>query len=171
VYKYFYFYLFYLFISLLKKCILLHVSKFDCCKTVVVQDGDNFVNTIVAKSSLNLDNFKFKVRSVIPFLSLTSLVIFSLLSNAFSHLPKAMEKTHLDMNEEGVPPTALREVSLLQLLSQSIYIWHSHICHQFSFSCSFRHKSSGSIYCTKHSSKFWASELAMTIISDFNEEE
>ncbi|WVY90378.1 hypothetical protein V8G54_035892 [Vigna mungo] len=34
----------------------------------------------------------------------------------------ALKKTRLEMDEEGVPPTALREVSLLQLLSQSIYI-------------------------------------------------
>ncbi|KAE9621267.1 putative protein-serine/threonine kinase CMGC-CDK-Pl family [Lupinus albus] len=34
----------------------------------------------------------------------------------------ALKKTRLEMDEEGIPPTALREVSLLQLLSQSIYI-------------------------------------------------
>ncbi|KAI4353608.1 hypothetical protein L6164_002543 [Bauhinia variegata] len=34
----------------------------------------------------------------------------------------ALKKTRLEMDEEGVPPTALREVSLLQMLSQSIYI-------------------------------------------------
>ncbi|XP_020237774.1 cyclin-dependent kinase B1-1 [Cajanus cajan] len=34
----------------------------------------------------------------------------------------ALKKTRLEMDEEGVPPTALREVSLLQLLSQSLYI-------------------------------------------------
>ncbi|KAJ1439918.1 Serine/threonine-protein kinase, active site [Sesbania bispinosa] len=33
----------------------------------------------------------------------------------------ALKKTRLEMDEEGVPPTALREVSLLQMLSQSIY--------------------------------------------------
>lgn len=34
----------------------------------------------------------------------------------------ALKKTRLEMDEEGIPPTALREVSLLQMLSQSIYI-------------------------------------------------
>ncbi|KAF8040844.1 hypothetical protein BT93_B2923 [Corymbia citriodora subsp. variegata] len=34
----------------------------------------------------------------------------------------ALKKTRLEMDEEGVPPTALREVSLLQLLSQSLYV-------------------------------------------------
>ncbi|ERN04302.1 hypothetical protein AMTRI_Chr08g210430 [Amborella trichopoda] len=34
----------------------------------------------------------------------------------------ALKKTRLEMDEEGVPPTALREVSLLQMLSQSIYV-------------------------------------------------
>jgi serine/threonine protein kinase len=34
----------------------------------------------------------------------------------------ALKKTRLEMDEEGIPPTALREVSILQLLSQSIYI-------------------------------------------------
>ncbi|MBA0753884.1 hypothetical protein Gogos_000090, partial [Gossypium gossypioides] len=34
----------------------------------------------------------------------------------------ALKKTRLEMDEEGVPPTALREVSLLQMLSQSLYI-------------------------------------------------
>lgn len=34
----------------------------------------------------------------------------------------ALKKTRLEMDEEGIPPTALREVSLLQLLSQSLYI-------------------------------------------------
>lgn len=34
----------------------------------------------------------------------------------------ALKKTRLEMDEEGIPPTALREISLLQLLSQSIYI-------------------------------------------------
>ncbi|CAK9232150.1 unnamed protein product [Sphagnum troendelagicum] len=34
----------------------------------------------------------------------------------------ALKKTRLDMEEEGVPSTALREVSLLQMLSQSIYV-------------------------------------------------
>lgn len=34
----------------------------------------------------------------------------------------ALKKTRLEMEEEGVPSTALREVSLLQMLSQSIYI-------------------------------------------------
>ena len=34
----------------------------------------------------------------------------------------ALKKTRLDKDEEGVPPTTLREVSLLKMLSQSIYI-------------------------------------------------
>ncbi|CAM8924576.1 unnamed protein product [Rhodiola kirilowii] len=34
----------------------------------------------------------------------------------------ALKKTRLEMDEEGVPPTALREISLLQMLSQSMYI-------------------------------------------------
>lgn len=34
----------------------------------------------------------------------------------------ALKKTRLDKDEEGVPSTTLREVSLLQMLSQSIYI-------------------------------------------------
>lgn len=34
----------------------------------------------------------------------------------------ALKKTRLEMDEEGVPPTALREVSLLQMLSHSIYV-------------------------------------------------
>ena len=34
----------------------------------------------------------------------------------------ALKKTRLDMEEEGVPSTALREVSLLQMLSQCGYI-------------------------------------------------
>ncbi|GMI86713.1 cyclin-dependent kinase B1;2 [Hibiscus trionum] len=34
----------------------------------------------------------------------------------------ALKKTRLEMDEEGIPPTALREVSLLQMLSSSIYI-------------------------------------------------
>ncbi|EFJ19614.1 hypothetical protein SELMODRAFT_110637 [Selaginella moellendorffii] len=34
----------------------------------------------------------------------------------------ALKKTRLEMEEEGVPSTALREVSLLQMLSQSIYV-------------------------------------------------
>lgn len=34
----------------------------------------------------------------------------------------ALKKTRLEMEEEGVPSTALREVSLLQMLSTSIYI-------------------------------------------------
>ncbi|KAJ8647851.1 hypothetical protein MRB53_000874 [Persea americana] len=34
----------------------------------------------------------------------------------------ALKKTRLEMDEEGIPPTALREVSLLQMLSQSIYV-------------------------------------------------
>ncbi|KAL9337145.1 hypothetical protein Peur_071633 [Populus x canadensis] len=34
----------------------------------------------------------------------------------------ALKKTRLQMDEEGVPPTALREVSLLQMLSQSLYV-------------------------------------------------
>ena len=34
----------------------------------------------------------------------------------------ALKKTRLEMSEEGIPPTALREISLLQLLSKSIYV-------------------------------------------------
>lgn len=34
----------------------------------------------------------------------------------------ALKKTRLEMEDEGVPSTALREVSLLQMLSHSIYI-------------------------------------------------
>lgn len=34
----------------------------------------------------------------------------------------ALKKTRLEMDEEGIPPTALREISLLQMLSQSLYI-------------------------------------------------
>ncbi|KAG0475233.1 hypothetical protein HPP92_014919 [Vanilla planifolia] len=34
----------------------------------------------------------------------------------------ALKKTRLEMDEEGIPPTTLREISLLQLLSQSIYV-------------------------------------------------
>lgn len=34
----------------------------------------------------------------------------------------ALKKTRLEMDEEGIPPTALREISLLQMLSNSIYI-------------------------------------------------
>ncbi|KAH7856038.1 hypothetical protein Vadar_031932 [Vaccinium darrowii] len=34
----------------------------------------------------------------------------------------ALKKTKLEMDQEGVPQTALREVSLLQMLSQSLYI-------------------------------------------------
>lgn len=34
----------------------------------------------------------------------------------------ALKKTRLEMDEEGVPSTTLREISLLQTLSQSIYI-------------------------------------------------
>ncbi|KAJ6369349.1 hypothetical protein OIU78_001669 [Salix suchowensis] len=34
----------------------------------------------------------------------------------------ALKKTRLQMDEEGIPPTALREVSLLQMLSQSLYV-------------------------------------------------
>lgn len=34
----------------------------------------------------------------------------------------ALKKTRLEREDEGVPSTALREVSLLQMLSQSIYI-------------------------------------------------
>ncbi|KAJ0620720.1 putative cyclin-dependent kinase CMGC-CDK-Pl family [Helianthus annuus] len=34
----------------------------------------------------------------------------------------ALKKTRLEMDEEGIPPTALREISLLQMLSTSIYI-------------------------------------------------
>jgi len=34
----------------------------------------------------------------------------------------ALKKTRLEMEEEGVPSTALREVSLLQMLSESVYV-------------------------------------------------
>ncbi|XP_050218773.1 cell division control protein 2 homolog C-like [Mercurialis annua] len=34
----------------------------------------------------------------------------------------ALKKTRLEMDEEGIPPTALREVSLLLMLSQSLYV-------------------------------------------------
>ncbi|MED6158095.1 Cell division control protein 2 C [Stylosanthes scabra] len=34
----------------------------------------------------------------------------------------ALKKTRLVVDEEGVPPTALREISLLKMLSQSIYV-------------------------------------------------
>ncbi|KAK2969882.1 hypothetical protein RJ640_000127 [Escallonia rubra] len=34
----------------------------------------------------------------------------------------ALKKMHLEMDEEGVPPTALREVSLLQMMSHSLYV-------------------------------------------------
>ncbi|EHA8589569.1 cyclin-dependent kinase B1-1 [Cocos nucifera] len=34
----------------------------------------------------------------------------------------ALKKTRLEMDEEGIPPTALREISLLQMLSRSIYV-------------------------------------------------
>uniref|UniRef100_A0A3Q7IID4 Protein kinase domain-containing protein n=1 Tax=Solanum lycopersicum TaxID=4081 RepID=A0A3Q7IID4_SOLLC len=34
----------------------------------------------------------------------------------------ALKKTRLEMDEEGIPPTALREISLLQMLSHSLYI-------------------------------------------------
>ena len=34
----------------------------------------------------------------------------------------ALKKTRLEMEEEGVPSTALREVSLLQMLSESPYV-------------------------------------------------
>eukprot|EP00245_Coleochaete_scutata_P009911 TRINITY_DN336_c0_g1_i2.p1 TRINITY_DN336_c0_g1~~TRINITY_DN336_c0_g1_i2.p1 ORF type:complete len:304 (-),score=63.48 TRINITY_DN336_c0_g1_i2:966-1877(-) len=34
----------------------------------------------------------------------------------------ALKKTRLEMEEEGVPSTALREISLLQMLSQTIYV-------------------------------------------------
>ena len=34
----------------------------------------------------------------------------------------ALKKTRLEMEEEGVPSTALREVSLLQMLSESVFI-------------------------------------------------
>ncbi|GAA0142917.1 non-receptor serine/threonine protein kinase [Lithospermum erythrorhizon] len=34
----------------------------------------------------------------------------------------ALKKTRLEMDEEGVPPTALREVSILQMLSTSLYV-------------------------------------------------
>jgi len=50
----------------------------------------------------------------------------------------ALKKTRLEMEDEGVPSTALREVSLLQMLSHSIYIvrylkrgqfTHNHVLH------------------------------------------
>ncbi|XP_076893872.1 cell division control protein 2 homolog C-like [Bidens hawaiensis] len=34
----------------------------------------------------------------------------------------ALKKTRLEMDEEGIPPSTLREISILQLLSTSIYI-------------------------------------------------
>lgn len=34
----------------------------------------------------------------------------------------ALKKTRLEMDEEGIPPTALREISLLQLLSHSLHV-------------------------------------------------
>ncbi|KAK1647276.1 hypothetical protein QYE76_065081 [Lolium multiflorum] len=34
----------------------------------------------------------------------------------------ALKKTRLEMDEEGIPPTALREISLLRLLSSSMYV-------------------------------------------------
>jgi cyclin-dependent kinase len=34
----------------------------------------------------------------------------------------ALKKTRLEMDEEGIPPTALREISLLNLLSHSVYV-------------------------------------------------
>ncbi|XP_010529478.1 PREDICTED: cyclin-dependent kinase B1-2 [Tarenaya hassleriana] len=34
----------------------------------------------------------------------------------------ALKKTRLEMDEEGIPPTALREISLLQMLSHSLYV-------------------------------------------------
>ncbi|XP_013717949.1 cyclin-dependent kinase B1-1 isoform X2 [Brassica napus] len=34
----------------------------------------------------------------------------------------ALKKTRLEIDEEGIPPTALREISLLQMLSTSLYI-------------------------------------------------
>ena len=34
----------------------------------------------------------------------------------------ALKKTRLEMDKEGIPPTALREISLLNLLSHSIYV-------------------------------------------------
>ena len=34
----------------------------------------------------------------------------------------ALKKTRLEMDEEGIPPTALREISLLNLLSHSLYV-------------------------------------------------
>jgi hypothetical protein len=34
----------------------------------------------------------------------------------------ALKKTRLEMDEEGIPPTALREISLLNLLSHSLYL-------------------------------------------------
>ncbi|MFS7964958.1 putative cyclin-dependent kinase CMGC-CDK-Pl family [Helianthus anomalus] len=45
-----------------------------------------------------------------------------------------LKKTRVEMEEEGIPPTALREISLLQMLSPSIYIVHllcvQHIQHK-----------------------------------------
>ena len=41
----------------------------------------------------------------------------------------ALKKTRLEMEEEGVPSTALREVSLLQMLSHSMYIVRSVLVH------------------------------------------
>ncbi|XP_059074836.1 cyclin-dependent kinase B1-1-like [Cryptomeria japonica] len=34
----------------------------------------------------------------------------------------ALKKTRLESDEEGVPPTALREISLLQMLSQDLHV-------------------------------------------------
>ncbi|KAI4997327.1 cyclin-dependent kinase B1-1-like [Hordeum vulgare subsp. vulgare] len=34
----------------------------------------------------------------------------------------ALKKTRLEMDDEGIPPTALREISLLRLLSSSLYV-------------------------------------------------
>ncbi|KFK34665.1 hypothetical protein AALP_AA5G175500 [Arabis alpina] len=34
----------------------------------------------------------------------------------------ALKKTRLEIDDEGIPPTALREISLLQMLSTSIYV-------------------------------------------------
>ncbi|CAN8254598.1 unnamed protein product [Cochlearia groenlandica] len=34
----------------------------------------------------------------------------------------ALKKTRLEIDEEGIPPTALREISLLQMLSTSLYV-------------------------------------------------
>lgn len=45
----------------------------------------------------------------------------------------ALKKTRLEMDEEGIPPTALREISLLQMLSQSIYVVRFNFYFEFDF--------------------------------------